>query len=242
MPAFHLGRTVILSLLPIALMAQAAHDVVPVTNWPAPLYWQAGQAEARLADDASANRVASRSLSPAAANSNIGSSALVFVAMTPCRVLDTRSGQGFSGAFGPPSLIGGASRTFPIRSSTGCSISSLARAYSFNVTVIPPGFLGFITVYPTGQSRPNTSTIDDSTGLVLANDAIVPAGSGGSVDVYANNATELIIDINGYYAIPTDVNLNTAIGYLLHLGETQAVLEMILKGGHARYFYHVQLT
>ena len=62
---------------------------------------------------------------------------LVFVAMTHCRVVDTRPDQGFTGTFGPPNLVGGMSRTFPIQSSTRCSIPSIAQAYSFNVTVVP---------------------------------------------------------------------------------------------------------
>jgi hypothetical protein len=35
----------------------------------------------------------------------------------------------------------------------------------------------------------------------VANAAIVPAGTSGSINVYAINATDLIIDINGYYAV-----------------------------------------
>jgi hypothetical protein len=46
----------------------------------------------------------------------------------------------------------------------------------------------------------------------VATAAIVPAGTGGSIDVYATNNTDIIIDINGYYAAPTDLNGNTAIG------------------------------
>jgi hypothetical protein len=42
--------------------------------------------------------------------------------MTPCRVADTRANSGFTGAFGPPNLAGGAIRNFPIRSGTTCSI------------------------------------------------------------------------------------------------------------------------
>jgi hypothetical protein len=37
-------------------------------------------------------------------------------------------------------------------------------------------------------------------GTVIANAAIVPTGTSGSVDVYASQNTNLIIDINGYYA------------------------------------------
>jgi hypothetical protein len=34
----------------------------------------------------------------------------------------------------------------------------------------------------------------------LASDAgIIPAGSNGSIDVFASNPTDLVVDINGYY-------------------------------------------
>lgn len=35
---------------------------------------------------------------------------------------------------------------------------------------------------------------------VVANAAIVPAGNGGAIDVYVSDTTELVIDINGYFA------------------------------------------
>ncbi len=183
-------------------MAQLARDrdVVPLNNWPTPLYFQPTQAETDVSEaTAGVSRLEPRATSPAGA--------LVFVAMTPCRVVDTRVGQGFTGAFGPPSLTGGVSRTFPIRSSTTCSVPAIAQAYSFNVTVVPHGVLGFLTVYPTGQTRPNASTLNDDPGVVIANAAIVPAGTSGSIDVYALQSTELVMDINGYYAPQTGLTL-----------------------------------
>jgi hypothetical protein len=119
--------------------------------------------------------------------------------MTPCRVVDTRASQGFPPAFGPPSLAAGTSRTFPLQSSATCSIPAAAQAYSFNVTVVPSGSTGFITAYPTGQSVPLAATLVWFGGALTSNAAIVPAGTGGSVDVYVNTATDLVIDINGYY-------------------------------------------
>ena len=132
--------------------------------------------------------------------------------MTPCRVVDTRPGPNFPPPFGPPSLSAGSSRTFPLLSSTKCTIPAVAQAYSFNVTVAPPGSLGFLTIWPTGQTRPNASTLNDPLGTIIANAAIVPAGTSGSVDVYASDSTNLVIDINGYYAAPTDDRYNTALG------------------------------
>jgi hypothetical protein len=200
----NLRRMVFVTFLPMVLTAQVTREVAPVHSWPAPLYWQPNEIETHAAASWAAAQPDAAGLTPQAQSP---ANSLVFVAMTPCRVLDTRTGQGFSGAFGPPSLGGGTSRTFPVQSSPNCTIPSVAKAYSFNVTVIPPGFLGFITVYPTGQARPNASTMNDLTGLVLANAAIVAAGTSGSVDVFANNNTDLIIDINGYYASQSGITL-----------------------------------
>jgi hypothetical protein len=103
--------------------------------------------------------------------------------------------------------FGGGTRTFPIPSSTACSIPASAGAYSFNVTVVPPGFLDYITMWPTGQAKPFVSTVNSYLGTVAANAAIVPAGASGSVDVFASQNTDLIIDINGYYAPQSGITL-----------------------------------
>ena len=208
---FTLRRAIALSALaPLALSAQVAreHDPTRLTNWPAPLYWQ----PSATPETAATPQAATTSLP-------LGSAALVFVAMTPCRVMDTRTGQGFTGAFGPPSIAAGLPvRTIPIQSSTTCSIPSLARAYSFNITVVPPASLLYITLYPATANPqpapPNVSTLNDPSGTIIANAAIVPAGTDGqgSADVYSSSPTDLIIDINGYYAPPGDLNFNTALG------------------------------
>lgn len=128
-----------------------------------------------------------------------GAGSLPFYTVSPCRVVDTRAGQGTSGAFGPPALTGGSARSFPVTASP-CGIPSTARAYSLNFTVVPRGPLSFLTAWPTGLSRPLVSTLNSFQGVILANAAIVPAGSGGAIDVYATDTTDVIIDINGYFA------------------------------------------
>jgi hypothetical protein len=66
--------------------------------------------------------------------------------------------------------------------------------------IVPPAYSDYLTVYPTGQSQPVVSTLNDPTGTVEANAAIAPAGSGGSIDVYVTQTTNLVVDINGYFA------------------------------------------
>ena len=44
------------------------------------------------------------------------------------------------------------------------------------------------------------STLNNPTATDVANAAIVPAGTDGEITVYASNDTDLVIDINGYFA------------------------------------------
>ncbi len=125
---------------------------------------------------------------------------LQFVPLTPCRVADTRNPNG---PFGGPSLEGiNATRSFSIRQSA-CGLPADAQAYSLNVTVVPSGRLSYLTLWPSGQMKPLVSTLNSWSGTVAANAAIVPAGTGGSVDIYASDPTQVILDITGYFAAPT---------------------------------------
>jgi hypothetical protein len=129
---------------------------------------------------------------------------LQFFQVSPCRVADTRIG---TGVFGGPSMGAGAQRSFPI-SSGGCNIPASATAYSLNFTVVPKGYLGFLTTWPAGQSEPNASTLNSYTGTVVSNAAIVPAGTGGAISVHVTDPTDVIMDINGYFAPPANSGLN----------------------------------
>ena len=118
--------------------------------------------------------------------------ALRFVPVTPCRIVDTRKPAG------APSIAGGTSRDFNIPASA-CSIPNTALAYSLNVAVVPSGTLGFLTLFPAGQTRPVASTLNSLDGRIKSNAAIVPAGTNGAVSVFASNTTDVILDINGYF-------------------------------------------
>jgi Viral BACON domain len=127
-----------------------------------------------------------------------GSQNLAFYPVPPCRVADTRNP---TSTFGAPALSGGVPRTFPVPSSN-CGIPSSAQAYAVNMTVVPIAPLGYLTTWPAGSPQPVVSTLNAPTGTVTSNAAIVPAGVNGAITVYATNATDLIIDINGYFAPP----------------------------------------
>jgi hypothetical protein len=128
-------------------------------------------------------------------------SGLAFYPMTPCRVADTRASQGKTGAFGPPSLAAYSSRDIPLLSSS-CAIPSAAQAYSVNIAVLPPGPVSFLSAWPTGQPYPGVAMLNSPDGTIRSNAAIVPAGTNGSIRVVSGEPTDLIIDINGYFAAP----------------------------------------
>jgi YVTN family beta-propeller protein len=126
-------------------------------------------------------------------------SAYAFFPLTPCRVADTRA---TNGPLGGPYLYGAQQRSFPVLAATSCGIPASAAAYSLNFAAIPRNGapLGYLSVWPAGQSQPLVSTLNALTGTVTANAAIVPAGENGSISVYPSQDTDLVIDINGYFA------------------------------------------
>lgn len=130
--------------------------------------------------------------------------ALAFFPLPPCRIADTR---GAAGPLGGPSLTGHVARDFPILLSE-CSLPANAQAYSLNLAAVPNGRLGFLTAWPTGQPQPNVSALNAQTGTPTANAAILPAGTGGSISVWVTDNTDLVIDINGYFAAPASGGLS----------------------------------
>jgi len=124
-------------------------------------------------------------------------SGLAFYPLTPCRIADTRVGSGFSGVFGAPFLSANTTRTMPIQMSV-CGVPAAALAYSLNIAALPHAPLGFLTVWPAGVALPLVGTLGSPTGQNVSNAALVPAGTSGAIDLFANANTDVIIDINGY--------------------------------------------
>ena len=118
-----------------------------------------------------------------------GQSALSLYPTTPCRVLDTRqvgNGQPFVGEL-TVNVVGSV-----------CAPGT-AQAYVFNATVVPSGPLGYLTLWPDGTKQPLVATLNAIDGAVTSNMAIVPTKN-GSIDAYASNLTQLILDISSYFA------------------------------------------
>jgi hypothetical protein len=129
----------------------------------------------------------------------------LFVPVTPCRVADTSWDEG---QLGGPNLSAGETRQIPILLSP-CGIPADAVAYSMNITVKPDGILGFLTAWAASEDLPLAATMNSTKGEIKSSTAIVPAGVGGDINVFASDATAATIDINGYFTA-------TAQGYAFY--------------------------
>jgi hypothetical protein len=181
-------------------------QTIPLENWTVPPYRAAG---------ASGGLSTMTDISP-----GVG-----FVAMQPCRIVDTRGGGVFTGAYGPPALVANATRSFDLDSAPHCTgIPSGVEAYSLNFTVVnTTGGPGDLRAWPTGNPPVQTTSVLNwtSANVIIANATIIGAGTNGSIDVTAAGfGTHVLIDINGYL---TDE----------YQGGTQFVAVSILGGGGA---------
>ena len=171
-------------------LAGLAQDIdVPLRNWTVPPYTSAS---------AGGGLTAMTDVSPGE----------VFVAMTPCRIADTR-GLGFSSQAGPPELTI-ATRTFQIGGTVAgvpaqCGIPVGADAVSFQFTVVTPNSAGNLVAWPAGGAAPTISVLNWSAGeTALGNGTIVPISAAGALSVRINAAVgsatgHLVIDVNGYF-------------------------------------------
>ncbi len=206
-----------LSVEGAANVGRIADESLAVQNWTAAPYWLPASPVLRTSAKPD-SLIGARGDAPAPpsyealAPTAVPSGALPFFAITPCRVADTRPGYGFSGPFGPPALVGGTGRDIPISGS--CGIPATAQAVSFNVTVTNTAGPGFIVAYPTGSAIPDVSMTNYLAGQTLSNAAIVALGTDGKVTFVAGvSDTDLILDVNGYYAPQAVVtSLNGATG------------------------------
>jgi PKD repeat protein len=116
----------------------------------------------------------------------------VYTAITPVRLLDTRS----TGPLGPAGHL-----DLPIGGTNG--VPGNATAVILNVTTVNGSTAGFFTVYPTGNTLPTASNLNWIAGETVPNLVSVGLGAGGSVTIYNGLGTaHAVVDLQGYFAPP----------------------------------------
>ncbi len=150
----------------------------------------------------------------------------------PVRLLDTRvgrttadnlyQGQGPLAAHGQLDLLV-AGRDGNIVPAVG------AGAVIFNVTAADTTQTGFVTVWPTGATRPTASTLNFVAGQTIPNLAVMQLGSGGDISLFNSQGnTDLIVDVSGWLPLTSDLTtlvparlLDTRVGRTTVDGQDQ---------------------
>lgn len=132
------------------------------------------------------------------------SDATAFVAITPCRVVDTRPAADFN--TGPKATPLGPGEKHTVNTTTGdtgqCSgIPTSARAVALNVTALGATLPTFLVVWPTGADRPDASNLNPAPGSPPVPNAVTTGlDANGRFDIFNRQGNvDVIADIVGYY-------------------------------------------
>jgi len=133
--------------------------------------------------------------------------ASVFVPITPCRIVDTRSPSG-GGPFAPNEAA--AYRAFDSVApfygdqggSTGpCDISTNSVAIEVTVTAVNPSANGYFRAWPSGSAMPNATFLNFTKGQSISNTGTIAVGASGP-DLQVKNfgaTVDYVLDVQGYY-------------------------------------------
>jgi hypothetical protein len=124
-----------------------------------------------------------------------------FTPITPCRVMDTRSGAPVGPRNTP--LTAGVDYSISVTGTNGrCTgIPVNATGVALNVTAVNGTAASFLTVWPTGTTRPIASSLNWSANQAPTPNAVNAAlPASGQVSFWTETGTvDLIADITGYY-------------------------------------------
>lgn len=118
-----------------------------------------------------------------------------FIAQTPTRTADSRSGSRIGlpvGPYTPPNFLTPSLGVRPAGQQVGAVV------YNMTTTTTPKA--GFITAYPAGAGVPVASNLNAaSAGSTVGVMAITTLGNGNAINVYHQVGGELILDVSGWF-------------------------------------------
>ncbi|MHB1853433.1 MAG: IPT/TIG domain-containing protein [Acidimicrobiales bacterium] len=121
----------------------------------------------------------------------------LFNPVAPQRIADTRPGSGHP--YAGQTLSPGGALTVQVAGAGGIPATG-ADAVVMNVTAADATAPSFLTLYPAGAARPLASNLNFTAGQTVANQVVMPLGTGGAVTVYnAQGSVDVIVDVAGWY-------------------------------------------
>lgn len=116
-------------------------------------------------------------------------------AVTPARLLDTRSG------LGAPAVKVGAGQTLVLQvAGRGGVPATGVGAVSLNITATRPTGTSYLTMWPTGEARPTASILNFVAGQTIANSTLVGVSAAGQVSIYNySGSTDVLVDVSAWF-------------------------------------------
>ena len=122
-----------------------------------------------------------------------------YQALSPTRLLDTRSGIGAAKTAVPA----GGTLHLQVTGRGGIPTSGVS-AVVLNVTATAPTAPGYVTAYADGTTRPTASNLNFTKGQTVPNLVLAPVGANGKVALFngSSGTVQLIADSSGYFRSP----------------------------------------
>lgn len=172
-----------------------------------------GASSANLYDQA--DRLAAASGNYTAANP-LG----LFNPITPSRVLDTRTGSTVGTCYQPNNtsvscgsqLTASTSRYFQVAGfgTSGIPASGVT-AVAVNVTAFSPSAAGSLSVFSSSLAAPGTRDLTFASGVTNSAGLIVKVGADGRVAINSSKATDVAVEVTGYYYPSTFIPAGTKV-------------------------------
>jgi hypothetical protein len=206
-------------------------DATLLTQWTAAAYWQPDveQVVGKGSGGRFAVEAATQSSPP-----------LPFVAMTPCRLIDTRGLTAPTPPYPLPAgygsdnpLMAGSTADYQATKASHCTVPDGARAISVNVTLLGYTADGYLVAYPSDVARPYTATanwrtaVPPASGQYTQNAGVVALSNGGVIRVYATQFAKMVVDVNGYYGVAGTVTTS--------MNPNQVALKRWWEGNRSKY-------
>jgi len=120
--------------------------------------------------------------------------------VVPARILETRQNPEFTTVDGGLQGIGRQSggSEITLKVAGRANVPADAESVFLNVTAVFPDGPGFLTVYPCGSARPQTSNVNYQAGQVVPNAVFVQLGSFGTVCIYTLTASDVVVDVSAF--------------------------------------------
>lgn len=128
-----------------------------------------------------------------------------FAPIGPTRLADTRpnSGKPYAGK----TIAANSNLSINIAGSGG--VPAGASAAVLNIVAVAPSSNGYITAFPSGATKPQTSSLNFSAGNTTSKESTIKIGTNGQVTFFngSGSSINIVVDVLGYF-VPTKTELS----------------------------------